>query len=449
MQLKFFEWNSLISRLLVSAFIIIFILGLSLAWLVNELHAQKSFNVQTEQLMADIPQAIKEIKQQHFNGLNGAAITTAPNNIDFIMVSCSADYKQVWVSKSAAHQKLDNICQKYKKISAQQPPYYIQLSANKDYLAYSIPLETNMQKFELLVLKDAKGFSKDYVAYSKHTFIKLLIILAITFAFMIVAAILGLKPFIKMKKELDAIRKGKQDQINDQYPTEFETLSSSINQLIKQSQVQSERYKNTSDDLAHSLKTRLASIKAVMETQELSPEQIRYQISEHINQVNNSVNYHLKRATLGKNSLVVESTELCPIIMELESVLQKVYQEKSVHCSLDIEPKTHFPGNHEDLTELCGNLLENAFKLCLSEVHVEANITEDVFSLIIEDDGLGIDQSIRDSILKRGFRADTQHHGNGIGLAVCNEIVLSYNGQIKFEDSKLGGAKVIVQVPVS
>ena len=449
MQLKFFEWNSLISRLLVSAFIIIFILGLSLAWLVNELHAQKSFNVQTEQLMADIPQAIKEIKQQHLNGLNHAAITAAPNNIDFIMVSCSADYKQLWVSKSAAHQKLNNICQKYKKISDQQPPYYIQLSANKDYLAYSIPLETNMQKFELLVLKDAKGFSKDYVAYSKHTFIKLLIILAITFAFMIVAAIWGLKPFINMKKELDAIRKGKQDQIIDQYPTEFETLSSSINQLIKQSQVQSERYKNTSDDLAHSLKTRLASIKAVMETQELDPEEMRFQISEHINQVNNSVNYHLKRATLGKNSLVVESTELCPVIMELESVLQKVYQEKSVHCSLDIEPKTQFPGNHDDLTELCGNLLENAFKLCLSEVHVEANITEGVFSLIIEDDGLGIDQSIRDSILKRGFRADTQHHGNGIGLAVCNEIVLSYNGQIKFEDSKLGGAKVIVQVPVS
>ena len=449
MQLKFFQWNSLISRLLVSAFVIILTLGMSLAWLVNELHAQKSFNLQTEQLMDDIPQAIKDIRQLHAKGFNEPSIETSSNDIDFIMVSCNANYQQVWNSKLATHRNLKNVCQKYKKIANQQPPYYFKQKDGMDYLIYSIPLETKNQHFELLVLKDAKGFSKDFESYSKQTFVKLLIILALTFIFMFIAALWGLKPFRKMQQELALIRKGEKKHISECYPTEFESLSEAINQLITQSQSQSERYKNTSDDLAHSLKTRLASIKAIIDDQELTQEQIKSEINEHITQIDNSVNYHLKRATLGKSNLIQEQAELSPAIIELESVLKKVYRDKDINFSLDVEPQLFFPGNKDDLTELCGNLLENAFKLCLTQVHVEAYNNNEQFCLVIEDDGLGIDKSIRDSITERGFRADTQHHGSGIGLAVCNEIVTSYNGQLLFDESRLGGAKVTVQIPVS
>ena len=448
MQLKYFRWNSLISRLLLSIFIIIFTLGLSLAWLVNELHAQKVYNFQTEQLMADLPQAIKNIKQQHFDGLDDASIMAASNPIDFIMVSCDEDYNQLWTSKLATHRSLEHICKKYKSIANQKPPYYLQLADGKDYLIYSIPLEANMKKIELLVLKDAKGFSKEYEVFSKHTYVKLLIILTITFLFMLFAAFWGLKPFRKMRKELELIKKGRKDKIDGQYPTEFKTLSLSINRLIKQSNSQSERYKNTSDDLAHTLKTRLASIKAIIEDNEIPADTLKNQVSEQISQIDNSVNYHLKRASLGRTSLRDEQTELYPTLSEVVSVLDKIYQEKKINFSSDLEPKITFPGNKDDLIELFGNLLENAFKLCISTVHVESYIENNLFFLIIEDDGAGIEQSIKDSILQRGFRADNQNDGNGIGLAVCHEIITSYTGNIKFEDSHFGGARVVIQIPI-
>ena len=448
MQLTLFRWNSLISRLLLSAFIIIFVLGISLAWLVNELHAQKIYNFQTEQLMADIPQAIKNIKQQHFDGLNNASIMAQSNPIDFIMVSCDKSYRQVWTSKLATHRNLDQICQKYKQISNQHPPYYLQLADGKDYLIYSIPLEANMHKFELLVLKDAKGFSKDYEVFSKHTYVKLLIILTITFLFILIAAFWALKPFRNMRKELELIKKGKKNNIDGHYPTEFKTLSLSINRLLKQSHAQSKRYKNTSEDLAHALKTRLASIKALVDDKGLEPFKLNLEINQQIDQIDNSVNYHLKRASLGRNALTEESTALYPTLSEIETVLKKIYQEKNITLTLDLPHKLSFPGNKDDLTELCGNLLENAFKLCMSEVHIEAYKKDKLFMMIIQDDGIGINKDIRDSIIQRGFRADTQHDGSGVGLAVCNEIVNSYYGQIQFEDSQLGGAKVIVKIPL-
>lgn len=38
--------------------------------------------------------------------------------------------------------------------------------------------------------------------------------------------------------------------------------------------------------------------------------------------------------------------------------------------------------------ELCGNLMENAFRLCISQVHVSAKInSQGEFELIVEDDG--------------------------------------------------------------
>ncbi|MBM7072055.1 GHKL domain-containing protein [Shewanella sp. 202IG2-18] len=435
--------------MLLSSFIIIFVLGTSLAWLINELHAQKVYNFQTEELMADLPQAIKNIKQQHFEGLNDANIMAATNPIDFIMVSCDENYKQVWTSKLASHRNLEHICTKYRAISSQKPPYYLQLDDGKDYLIYSIPLEANMKRFELLVLKDAKGFSKEYEVYSKHTYVELLIILTITFIFMLIAAFWGLKPFRNMRKELNQIKKGQKEEVDGLYPAEFKTLSLSINRLIKQSHAQAERYKNTSDDLAHNLKTRLASIKVLVEDTEIIDTEVKRQISEQVFQIDNSVNYHLKRASLGRNSLKDERTELYPAIAELENVLNKIYQEKNIYLSQDLEPNINFPGDKDNLTELCGNLLENAYKLCLSKVHIESYTANETFFLIIEDDGKGIDPNIKESILERGFRADTQHDGSGIGLAVCHEIITSYNGQIKFEDSRLGGAKVVIKIPIN
>lgn len=65
-----------------------------------------------------------------------------------------------------------------------------------------------------------------------------------------------------------------------------------------------------------------------------------------------------------------------------------------------------------------------------------------MISFIIEDDGGGIPQSLRDDILQRGTRADTYLHGHGIGLAIVRDLVDSYQGSITIDTSTLlTGAK--------
>ena len=98
--------------------------------------------------------------------------------------------------------------------------------------------------------------------------------------------------------------------------------------------------------------------------------------------------------------------------------------------------------------ELLGNLMENAYRLCISEVRVSAVSRDGQFELVVEDDGPGIEESLRDKVLQRGVRADSRSPGQGIGLAVCDEIVSSYQGTLTIENSVLEGALFRVRLPV-
>ncbi len=63
--------------------------------------------------------------------------------------------------------------------------------------------------------------------------------------------------------------------------------------------------------------------------------------------------------------------------------------------------------------------------------------------LVAEDDGGGI-ASEKQELFSSGARADTLVQGQGIGPAVVTDIVNSYGGEIRVENSDLGGARIVI-----
>jgi two-component system sensor histidine kinase PhoQ len=92
------------------------------------------------------------------------------------------------------------------------------------------------------------------------------------------------------------------------------------------------------------------------------------------------------------------------------------------------------------LLEMLGNLLENAYRLCLGRIRISLHASLSGDELCVEDDGPGVPESQRARILERGERLDRQNPGQGIGLAVVKDIIESYNARLTLEDSPLGGA---------
>lgn len=258
----------------------------------------------------------------------------------------------------------------------------------------------------------------------------------------------GLRALRQLSLELDQIESGARDSLSEQHPRELLRLTDSLNRLLSSEREQRGRYRDSLGDLAHSLKTPLAVLQGVSETIAQRPQDLEQAriLQAQIERMSQQISYQLQRASLRKSGLVRHQVALQPLLDSLCSTLDKVYRDKRVQAGFDVPAPGLVPMEQGALLEMLGNLLENAYRLCLSQVRVRLITLEQGLELWVEDDGPGIPASQRERILKRGERLDRQNPGQGIGLAVVKDIIESYDAQLTLGDSSLGGAAFRVRL---
>ncbi|KNX79470.1 histidine kinase [Pseudomonas sp. 250J] len=250
----------------------------------------------------------------------------------------------------------------------------------------------------------------------------------------------GLRSLRRLSSELDDVESGARDGLSREHPRELLRLTGSLNRLLRSEREQRQRYRDSLDDLAHSLKTPLAVLQGVGESMEQGDREQARVLQSQIERMSQQIDYQLQRASLRKSGLVRHQVELRPLLDSLCSTLAKVYRDKRVEVSLDIPALARVPMEQGALLELLGNLLENAYRLCLGQVRVSLQQSPGLLALCVEDDGPGVPPDQRERILERGERLDRQHPGQGIGLAVVKDIIDSYDAELSLGDSPLGGA---------
>ena len=127
--------------------------------------------------------------------------------------------------------------------------------------------------------------------------------------------------------------------------------------------------------------------------------------------------------------------------------------DRAVSCVCRVEEGTAFRGDVGDLLEILGNLLDNAFKYGGGMVRVIAGpsgpgpVAIGGLVLTVEDDGPGIPEAEMAAVLERGARMDQSEPGQGIGLAVVNELAMLHGGKMEIARSELGGVLVRLDIP--
>ena len=257
-----------------------------------------------------------------------------------------------------------------------------------------------------------------------------------------------LRPLRQIESEINEVEVGRRRTLSDDYPTELTSVARNMNVLIGSERARSERYRNTLDNLAHSLKTPLAAIRTVLSEQESN--EMTERMETQIERMNDIVRYQLRKpATIHTKSLGVVSVPVRHELTRLVEGLSKVYSEKSPQIELDITEGMRFHGETGDFLEVAGNLLDNACKWCRQRVRLTIRpLQQDGggMSLTVEDDGPGIPQQAADALLQRGTRLDESAPGHGIGLAVVKDIAASYGGDVRIANSDLGGAAITVTI---
>jgi len=253
----------------------------------------------------------------------------------------------------------------------------------------------------------------------------------------------GLKPLRHVAEDLIEIEKGKSKQLNAEYPKELTPLTNNLNQLLESSQLQLTRYREALGNMAHSLKTPIAVLQGLINVTSCKDKELAL---EQLSTINNIVEYQLQRASAAGRLQPAELIALQPVTEKIISSLAKVHRDRNISVVLEVPANLMIKIDQGDIFELLGNLLENAFKWCNKKVSVTAQQINDQTLIIIEDDGPGINESEKKRILLRGQRADQNTPGHGLGLAMVNDILLLYKGELKITDSKLGGAKIVIKL---
>jgi len=171
----------------------------------------------------------------------------------------------------------------------------------------------------------------------------------------------SLRPLRRVIEELKRVQRGVTSRMSERHPRELEPLAESINAFIEIERENLDQQRNTLADLAHSLKTPLAVLRARLDD-DVPEAELREDVDLQLRRMNDLVSYQLARAASSGHALFSVPIDIEPHAEQLVRSLEKVYASKGVLCEFDISEGVQFLGEPGDLQELLGNLLENAFK---------------------------------------------------------------------------------------
>jgi two-component system sensor histidine kinase PhoQ len=302
--------------------------------------------------------------------------------------------------------------------------------------SFSVSFATSEQPFTMTlhIIKNKQEYLQQIQKFSNTLWTWLLILTALLVIVQLSWLLWTLQPLGQFSQELTAVEQGTSMQLSTNYPVELQKVAKQLNTLLQTEQNQRKRYRNALADLAHSLKTPLAVIQTQADLSEASTEQI--------NRINQIIAYQLRRAQSAAGSGWHLGISVDSIAVRLVRTLTKIYQHRNLTIEYHPNKQARFKGDEADLTEMLGNVLDNACKAAKTRVTLTLKQQDNQLWMTIEDDGEGIPEEKQQHIFERGIRADTYAQGHGIGLAIVRDLVDSYHGNLTVgQSASLQGAK--------
>lgn len=258
------------------------------------------------------------------------------------------------------------------------------------------------------------------------------------------------KRFQILQHELKQLEQGTTQQLSTSVPSEIQPLVHEINHLIQLLHERLERSRHALGNLAHALKTPLNLLLQQLDSESIQlPSTQRQVLQLQVERIRQLTERELKRARMAGIGNSTQRFEAQTEVPTLLQVLAQIYQSTPKQVHLTIPPELPRFGDREDMLELLGNLLDNAYKWAKSTIQVSLNTVNYQVLITIADDGLGQNEEGLQQLTQRGVRLDESVSGHGLGLAISQDIAKLYGGQLRFgRSSTLGGFEVKINLPL-
>ncbi|MDQ8728574.1 sensor histidine kinase [Bradyrhizobium sp. LHD-71] len=263
----------------------------------------------------------------------------------------------------------------------------------------------------------------------------------------------GLAPLKRITTGLSAIRSGKAERLEGEFPDEIAPLARETNALLDANREIVERARTHVGNLAHAVKTPLSVI--VNEAATYGGEPFAAKVLEQANIMRDQVAHHLERARIAARLTAVTTlTDITPVIDGLHRTMEKIHRDRDVEIEVRIAEPLKFRGERQDLEEMVGNLVDNACKWARSHVQIEVMAQRaapgdpmPMVRIIVDDDGRGLTPDERAKVAQRGQRLDETKPGSGLGLSIVTDLARLYRGNLSLGTAPIGGLRAELLLP--
>lgn len=233
---------------------------------------------------------------------------------------------------------------------------------------------------------------------------------------------------------------------------DIDTVSTQINHALDRLSVLMETMRQVSSDIAHELKTPLNRLKMQIESAVFAEERGESVTTslvgarDEADQINATFEALLRISQIeaGARKSRFRPVDLTELITSIAEIYIDVAEDsgQSLTTSIDISKQCWVHGDHELLTQMFVNLIENSIRHCPKDTRITLSLAQDAHEAIaaISDDGPGIPADERDKVFRRLYRLDKSRTtaGSGLGLSLVRAIADLHNGRVAMMDNAPG-----------
>jgi C4-dicarboxylate-specific signal transduction histidine kinase len=153
-----------------------------------------------------------------------------------------------------------------------------------------------------------------------------------------------------------------------------------------------------------------------------------------------------------QEEIKVSDIHLDEVIEQVKPIILPHARDLKININFDLNVNQSIPMNNNEISQVLINLLNNSIEALSNsgqsnkQINVHTRIFGNYVELKISDNGPGIPDQLKPSIFD--LMKTNKKQGMGLGLWLCKHIIDRHQGRISYQQSSLGGAEFLIQLPI-
>lgn len=234
---------------------------------------------------------------------------------------------------------------------------------------------------------------------------------------------------------------------------EVSTIITSFNEMLGRLETVFKTEHEFFSDVAHTLKTPLAVLRAKVEGMTKESESKKQEVTQIIDSAVDTVHDLLLISRIETGTIEpAKKVKLSDIAEELADIALSLSEEKKVQITTNIEAGITLLADERLIKKALGNIIHNAVQYVnkSGEVNIVLGSDSQGVTFEVSNTGGGLSKDEVPKVFERFYRGNKSQlitEGSGLGLAITKAVVENYKGKVKLDVDKAGIVTVRIWLP--